>query len=63
MNALSAIKYASTCLLVCFLASNGPDLRTNLLPLAGAMVFIAIVMVLFEMAHPEPAMSEQVRPV
>lgn len=59
MNALSALKYVSTCLVVCFLASNGPDLRTNLLPLAGAMVFITIVLVLFEMANPERAMSTQ----
>jgi hypothetical protein len=55
MNVFSAlIKCTSIGFLVGFLASDGPDLGNSLLPLAGLMVFISIILVLFELTNLEP---------
>ena len=53
MNVFSALtKCASIAFVVGFLASNSPDhFRNSLLPLAGLMVFISVILVLFELAN------------
>ena len=56
MNFLAAlIKYASIGFLVGFLASTGPDLGNDFLPLAGMMVFIVFILVVFELTNFEAA--------
>ncbi len=56
MNVLSAlIKCTSSAFLVGFLSKTGADLGNDILALAGLIVLISAVFVLFEMTNLEPA--------
>jgi hypothetical protein len=64
MNALSvSIKCASIGFLVGFLASVGPDVGADILPLAVLLAFIGTTLVLWELTNPEPATSVDAKAV